>query len=283
MLVRFLKAAVLALLVGLARQEIRISRAERNISRRVLDIYNLHPGQIEELEKAISRCLLVITSEPYRVLVNSGAALEIGVPSSDNLCLVAENDSVKIFSSAKTNKNQARFLRMVANAIQSWSKQCEYSHKDQITGVGNRKGIAQALNRIFKLAERTASPFSILLLDIDGFKQFNDKHGHSHGDQVLMQVAQRVSKRIRETDAVGRYGNGDEFLVILPATTQEDAVNLAEEIREDVKAEGITLSIGVASCYPEHALTLDDLLERADKALYTAKEGGKNRVAQATI
>jgi diguanylate cyclase (GGDEF)-like protein len=281
MLVSILIIAVLALIIGFAWWEIRKLKTERSISREVLEIYKLHAGQIEELEEAISRCIRKITTKPYRVIVNSGAALEIGAPNSEDLYLNASNYSVKIFSAEKVGNNQTKYLVMVADAIQSWSRQCDYAHKDQLTGVNNRKSIEHAMKREFKRAKRTNAAVTFLLLDIDDFKEFNDEYGHPHGDVVIRKVAQKTSMRIRETDIVGRYGRGDEFAIILPATSQEDAIVVAEELRKDIETEGITLSIGVAS-YPEYALTIEELIKKADVALYISKKKGKNRVTAAT-
>ena len=119
------------------------------------------------------------------------------------------------------------------------------------------------------------------MLDIDRFKQVNDTHGHATGDAVLIQLADRIRGLIRVTDIFGRYG-GEEFIVFMPHTPLEDAVKLANRIREDVK-EGcysnlqITLSMGV-SVANEATRTLDDLIDTADVALYEAKNAGRDRV-----
>ncbi|WP_420883012.1 GGDEF domain-containing protein [Thermus tengchongensis] len=116
-------------------------------------------------------------------------------------------------------------------------------------------------------------PFSLVLLDLDDFKKVNDTQGHHEGDQLLKEVAQYLVAHVRQGDLVGRWG-GEEFALLLPRTQGEEAMQVAERIRQGLKGLGITGSLGVAVYEGD----LKDLFQRADRALYLAKERGKDRV-----
>jgi diguanylate cyclase (GGDEF)-like protein len=123
------------------------------------------------------------------------------------------------------------------------------------------------------------------MLDLDHFKQVNDRHGHARGDAVLRELAQRVSEQIREVDTFARYG-GEEFVVVLPETTIEGATQLAERVctavrRQPFQQDGeesitVTLSVGVAA-FPVHGSSAATLMRAADRALYVAKNEGRDR------
>jgi diguanylate cyclase (GGDEF)-like protein/hemerythrin-like metal-binding protein len=152
---------------------------------------------------------------------------------------------------------------------------------DALTGVLNRHGFNTMISRELARARRHAQPLAVALLDIDQFKQVNDRHGHAAGDQVLEGLARLLESHVRESDLVARWG-GEEFVVIAPMTGIDGAANLAEKLRgllesTDLGPEGpVTASFGVAELQPED--TVEALLHRADEALYRAKTGGRNRV-----
>ncbi len=272
--------AVLAL-VFYYRRRVRKLVAQRGIrehqDKLIAEINKLLPDQIEELESAIKECALAIKLGPYRVLVNSGAALEIGNPI-ENPLVVAEIESVKILAQTRPNPEQKRFLHKVAVAVQSWSRHCEFSYTDQLTGVRNRKGTVNALRVEIKRAKRTEEAMCVLAVDIDNFSMFNNLHGHDEGDRVIRQVAQTISKRLRETDVIGRHGNGDEFIIALPSTGLDAATEFAEILRLEVTKVGVELSIGATSY--KFGQTREELIKAADDALYRAKAAGKNRVSK---
>jgi diguanylate cyclase len=161
------------------------------------------------------------------------------------------------------------------------------AHTDSLTGIANRKCFDLELRAAAEEAIASARPLSLLLADIDHFKQFNDTFGHQVGDQVLRLVAGVLTRSVKGRDRPARYG-GEEFAVILPQTDLDGARNLAEQIRRTVtgnrvrsKTNGrdlghITLSIGCAQYVPGEPLTR--LIQRADKALYRAKRAGRDRV-----
>lgn len=172
-----------------------------------------------------------------------------------------------------------------------YTKTKELAVKDELTGVYNRRHFQQMLNLEFKRAERFRRPVSLLLLDVDHFKKFNDTYGHLKGDEVLRSLAQLVKNSLREVDLVARYG-GEEFVIVLPNTSFADALKVAEKLRVLIQsrlrivpdsvrdqAEGfsITASIGV-SAYPDCARTPKALINTADMALYKAKRENRNTV-----
>jgi diguanylate cyclase (GGDEF)-like protein len=129
-------------------------------------------------------------------------------------------------------------------------------------------------------------PLSVLLIDVDHFKQINDTHGHLVGDSILKEVATKMRSRLRSSDFMARFG-GDEFIVLLPATPALEAAEAAEQLRDIiVKAPlsedrlQVSLSIGIA-CHPTHGTTPRELVAAADRALYRSKAAGRNRVTLA--
>lgn len=155
------------------------------------------------------------------------------------------------------------------------------STTDQLTGLGNRRYLMNLLPQEIERARRAAKPFSILMLDVDHFKKYNDNHGHQAGDDVLARVSMVLRDSIRPYDCAARYG-GEEFLIVLSGASLEHARECAERIREQVRAKQIeggpvTVSIGVAE-YPSHGDTVDAVIGQADAALYEAKRAGRDRV-----
>ena len=154
----------------------------------------------------------------------------------------------------------------------------DLSTADALTGLGNRRAFDQALVNRFELARRYGSEFSLVLIDVDHFKNVNDTRGHPAGDEVLRQVSAILRERTRSSDIVTRYG-GEEFAIILPETPLFETVRFAEKIRAAVAegVPGVTISVGVASLGPLCA-TPAELLYAADRSLYRAKAAGRNRV-----
>ncbi len=160
---------------------------------------------------------------------------------------------------------------------------------DPLTGLLNRRYLSERLKNELARSERHLHPLSLLMLDLDGFKRCNDSRGHLFGDSILKNIAEILYHTVRSMDIVARYG-GDEFMVILPETGEPLATDIAERVLSnimskvvlppDVAALGpqtLTASIGVV-CFPEHGDTVELLLENVDKAMYRAKNKGKNRV-----
>lgn len=165
---------------------------------------------------------------------------------------------------------------------------------DALTGVANRRHFDRALDRELRRARREGLPLSLIFLDLDEFKRFNDTYGHARGDQVLREVAHTLDETFRRGgDLVARYG-GEEFAVVLPGVDGRRAELYAERLRRRIwrlaigyqastVADRVTISGGVATVTPGMTVTPDGLLRAADKALYRAKCQGRNRIASGVI
>ncbi len=194
-----------------------------------------------------------------------------------------------------TERRQAdEALRYARDALESANMELQQALErekllactDGLTGLYNRRHFFELAEREFRAALRHQRPLTFLMFDMDGFKQVNDTLGHAAGDQLLEMVAQTAVQEVRASDAVARYG-GDEFVLMLPQTTARQALPVAERIRTRVAALrletnqaplGVTLSIGIAeiSHHPPDE-NADRVIQRADEALYRAKNGGRNR------
>lgn len=161
----------------------------------------------------------------------------------------------------------------------------ESSKTDPLTGVGNRGAFDEAVKATWKSAQRTSSDVSVLLIDVDNFKDVNDSHGHPAGDRALRQVSTAITAAAkRHNDSVARIG-GDEFGLLLPGSNAADAAATGERIRQAVEAldadsPPVTLSIGVATMQPTPLDADEEIMQRADRALYAAKHGGRNAVCR---
>ena len=156
---------------------------------------------------------------------------------------------------------------------------------DPLTNVYNRRGIENMINRELANVIRNNEPISLIFVDIDNFKRFNDEHGHSFGDRVLKEIALVLQTQLRQHDVLGRYG-GEEFLVVLPETGRNNAAEVAERIRKfvaerviiiDDKEVSLTASFGLSAC-EDCDPDWERMLDEADMLMYQAKEKGKNRV-----
>jgi len=193
----------------------------------------------------------------------------------------------------------ARLLRDREELEKTNARLRKLSLTDDLTGLGNRRYFDQELERLIALAHREAGCISLALVDIDHFKGINDTYGHLTGDLVLMETARRLQKNRRISDAFCRYG-GEEFAIIMPFTDNDGAFAMAEKIRQRVSSEPcaldvtgtgyeipLTVSIGLAAYAAHPATRTQDkiasvaLIENADNALYSAKQGGRNRVVSA--
>lgn len=163
----------------------------------------------------------------------------------------------------------------------------QLSEMDDLTRIHNRRKIMQLMENVWQISIRESLEFTVLMIDIDYFKKFNDTYGHLEGDRCLKTVAETISKALkRQTDYVGRFG-GEEFIVILTGTATGSALDLAENIRLSVQELGIvhassdagvlTISIGVAQ-FNTDTTTISALINQADLALYQAKLAGRNQI-----
>lgn len=162
------------------------------------------------------------------------------------------------------------------------------AHEDALTGIANRRSFNVALEREWDIALREQSSLSLLLMDVDFFKRYNDTYGHEDGDQCLQAIAQAIhSAMMRPADLAARYG-GEEFVVLMPDTDTQGAMMVAERILLSVDsrqiphasstaAPHVTLSIGITTLIPNTKQTLQDAIRQADEALYKAKEKGRHQ------
>jgi len=157
--------------------------------------------------------------------------------------------------------------------------------RDPLTGAGNRRALTQKMTEVIAAHERTAAPASLVILDLDHFKNVNDEYGHGTGDRILVQLTEILRLRIRVTDSLYRIG-GEEFVIVLEGQSIGRASKLAEQLRTLVEANelipnrDVTISLGVAEL--KSTESLDDWLRRADDALYAAKRAGRNATRIAT-
>ena len=195
-------------------------------------------------------------------------------------------------SASNENRNHQLQLRAARNEIDQLRTKLEAirveSRTDALTALANRKQFDQSLNEAILHASQTLEPLTLLLCDVDHFKEFNDKWGHPLGDDVLRLIARTIRETVRREDVAARYG-GEEFAVILPNTSLQIAANVAERLRTSVSAKQViqrssgrhlgqvTVSIGLAQLQKDEMLR--DIVERADACLYAAKHQGRNQVS----
>ena len=174
-----------------------------------------------------------------------------------------------------------QYLLKLLEAVDYWREQ---SNVDELTGLLNRKGLNQICAYEMNRMKRYGSMFSLIMVDIDHFKKINDEHGHDVGDWTLKSLSGALSQTFRANDYIGRWG-GEEFLIILPDTSLDGAVRVAEGARQSIEKLMIqvgeilvrlTISLGVASS--EHKAEFAETLSYADKSLYLAKQNGRNQV-----
>ena len=197
-----------------------------------------------------------------------------------------KRDEAQLQQAREAAETANRDLQAANRALQAANSELQrLATTDRLTGVWNRHHFEEALtaeNR--RVARYPEQPLSLMLFDLDHFKEINDTHGHPVGDQVLVELTRRIQDHLRSVDVLARWG-GEEFMVLLPHTRGEAAVKLAEKLRQLVAGEPfpevgqVTSSFGVAEYRPHE--TPAQWLKRVDDALYAAKAGGRNRVCRA--
>ncbi|MCA9533890.1 MAG: diguanylate cyclase [Myxococcales bacterium] len=182
--------------------------------------------------------------------------------------------------------NMLRLKQMHDDVTNAKARLEKLAVQDELTGLYNYRYLHTRLNEEFKRAERYRDPLACAMIDIDHFKGFNDSFGHHVGDRVLAEVAARLRKAVREIDVVARYG-GEEFLLVLPSTHFTGALTVADRVwrgvgGEPVVIEGqsytVTISVGVALYPSRDVKSKDQLIKAADRALYQAKDDGRDRI-----
>ena len=189
----------------------------------------------------------------------------------------------------RTLSQRLRYGSTVINRIQDLLREYEYEATvDPLTSLFNRRWLDKMIRRLVNRSNSGQQPLSVLMIDIDHFKLYNDTHGHLAGDRALIGVARSLQGLLRPEDTLSRYG-GEEFLALLPATREDDAFQVAERLRAAVSdcpvslhqqndLPPVTISIGVAEL--QRGQDAEALVENADAALYRAKRAGRNRVCK---
>jgi diguanylate cyclase (GGDEF)-like protein/PAS domain S-box-containing protein len=201
--------------------------------------------------------------------------------------------ALKVYAYKTATENLAITLQDVTEEKKNQEKIRHMSNHDYLTRLHNRRFLFEELNKYWRQCTRESKPISIIMIDIDDFKLYNDSYGHVEGDKALIKIANILDESMaRPLDIVGRYG-GEEFIVALPYTPLEGAHEVAENIRKKIielelvhskksNSELLTISLGITSLIPNKETTIEKAINEADIALFYAKEKGKNRTEKYT-
>lgn len=269
----------------------------------ILSDYNLPDGTgIELLEEIKGKCstpVILVTGENVghtAVEAISRGATDYVVKVGDYLFtipLVVEKNLV-VAKVKRENESLRQELERTLNELKEKNVQLEQSLQrveevaatDPLTGLYNRRHFGKVLEQLFAEAQRYDKDLSCVMIDLDGFKQLNDKFHHQTGDQILMMAGKVISANMRKMDVAARYG-GDEFILLLPHADPDEAAGVAGRIHDEYRqaskamlqaAAGLTMSIGVGSLRGDRPASADQLVTRADSAVYRAKAEGRNRI-----
>ncbi len=262
-------------------------------------VHGLEPGVPVDVEYSVAQYLAddrvavqkvltdaVRSGEPFvfqgRILRADGEIRH--VKSHGSIEVGRKGRAIGIFGTVQDVTETVENARILESARSAAER---IANTDMLTGLPNRRHTLSFLDQALRRAEQEGAPLAVAIFDIDHFKAINDQHGHAAGDEVIRRVGQRAKASLRDDDMVGRYG-GEEFVCILQGRSALSAELVAERVRKAVQSDaegvaaglpGVTVSIGLA-VYAGEA-SIEDLLQRADKALYAAKREGRNRLRMA--
>jgi diguanylate cyclase (GGDEF)-like protein len=234
--------------------------------------------------KAKSGCVLVCLEQSiYEVLIRENPQLLCTLLRNTCEYLLSSEQSL-IASLSQKNRELENTLRYLRETREELGHQEVMAHTDELTGLFNRRGLNAFIGKFVEQAQAVGNGLGLVMVDLDNFKKINDTWGHDHGDEVLKKVASILKSQTRQSDVVCRRG-GDEFVILLPGITTERGLELAEKIRCRIEEEfpadpaGIKLSGSLGLAFFSGEDSAGDLLLRADRNLYLAKNGGRNQVA----
>lgn len=233
-------------------------------------------------------CLVLVVWSGYAMVRSVSVPLTAFKRMADRMGQGDLSARVSLYRQDELGQLAAAFNRMAGELEKSQQRLTHLSVHDELTGLFNRREFQNQLDNELERGDRFGQGFSLLMVDVDHFKVVNDTYGHPIGDDVLKAVADTISGEVRALDRVARFG-GEEFIAVLPGTSAEGALALAERIRNAVAARKVrvgardtvrlTVSVGLA-IYPDDGTSSEALLNAVDRALYAAKEGGRNRVSR---
>ena len=274
----------------------------------ILSDYNLPDSTgmelLDEIKKRCSTPVIMVTGENVGHIAAEAirkGATDYVVKFGDYLFtipLVVEKN-LTVANVKRENESLRAELERALEEVREKNHQLEESLKrveemaatDPLTGLYNRRHFGRVIEQLFAEAYRTERDLACVMIDMDGFKQLNDTHGHQIGDQLLVAAGKCIRSNLRAMDIAARYG-GDEFVLLIPAASIEQASVVAERIRADFKSASrqilhrelaVSMSVGIANMSRNHAAGADQLVALADAALYNAKEHGRDRIASADI
>lgn len=269
----------------------------------ILADYNLPDGTgMELLEQIKARCgtpVILVTGENVGRIAAEAirrGATDYVVKFGDYLFtipLVIEKN-LTVANIKRENESLRHELELALNEVKNKNLQLEQSLKrveevaatDPLTGLYNRRHFGKVLEQLFAEAQRYDSELSCVMIDLDGYKELNDTFGHQVGDQLLVSAAKAIQANLRRMDVAARYG-GDEFVLLLPRAGGAESSAVVSRIREDFRHasaallrrnQGVTMSVGIGSMKAESVSGTEQLIARADAALYRAKAEGRNRI-----
>ncbi|MFO7703785.1 MAG: GGDEF domain-containing protein [Halopseudomonas sp.] len=240
-------------------------------------------GQVQELHTDV-RQATELESLKTNVKVQLDALLS-NVEQSRHL---REDQEALVAGQLQTMAQRIQVMEVEAQTVSNHlEEQRQRALIDSLTGMANRAGLQKRMDEEFERWQRYGGELLMAVLDVDHFKLVNDRFGHLAGDKVLRLIAQQLSRRLRKCDFIGRFG-GEEFVLLLPGTTQEQAFTVLESLRQGIeqspfhfKTERVTISVSVGYTAFRSADTLDEVFGRADRAMYQAKERGRNQIVLA--
>jgi diguanylate cyclase (GGDEF)-like protein len=283
---------------GSAREALALELGQFDL---ILCDYNLPDASgmqvLEEITKRCATPVLMVTGENVGAIAAEAirrGACDYVVKFGDYLFtipLVVEKNLI-LAKIKRENESLRAELEQTLQTLRERNEQLQESLKrveevaatDPLTGLYNRRHFSHLLEQFFAETQRYEKDLSCVMIDLDGYKKFNDTYGHQVGDQLLQLAAKVISANLRRMDVAARYG-GDEFVLLLPHASDGEAAGVAQRIREEFKLasaamlkrpSGVTMSAGVASLRTQHTSHADQLVAIADAALYKAKEDGRD-------